>query len=362
MSAPGSATDFAHMARALRLAGRGLYGADPNPRVGCVLVKDGAVVGEGWHERAGAPHAEAMALEAAGPAARGADCFVTLEPCNHTGRTGPCSEALLAAGVKRVVAAVADPNPAVAGGGLERLRRAGVAVECGLLAAEAEALNPGFFSRARRGRPWVRVKLAASLDGRTAVASGESRWITGEAARADVQRWRARASAMLTGSGTVLADDPRFNVRIETPRQPGRVILDSTFRTRPDARLFEAGGPVVVIGVEGAEASPALAERARIERVPAAGGGLDLEAVARRLAALEVNEVHVEAGATLCGALLGAGLVDELVLYLAPALLGHEGRPLADIPGIGAMADRLDWQWHDVRRVGNDLRLVLRPA
>ncbi len=223
-------------------------------------------------------------------------------------------------------------------------------------------MNPGFFSRARRGRPWVRLKLAASLDGRMALASGESRWITGEAARADVQRWRARASVLLTGSGTVLADNPRFNVRIDTPRQPGRVILDSAFRTPPDARLFEAGGPVIVIGAEGAEAPPALAERARIERVPVVGAGLDLEAVARRLAALEVNELHVECGPTLAGAWLQSGLADELVLYTAPSLLGHEARPLAALPGIVTMADRLDLHWHEARRVGNDLRLILRTG
>lgn len=357
-----SGDDRSFMARALRLAGRGLYGADPNPRVGCVLVRDGAVVGEGWHARAGEAHAEVMALEAAGASARGADCFVSLEPCNHTGRTGPCSEALIGAGVRRVLAATPDPDPSVEGGGLARLREAGIQVEEGVLAEEAEALNPGFFSRARRGRPWIRVKLAASLDGRTAVASGESRWITGEAARADVQRWRARASALLTGAGTLVADDPRLDVRIETPRQPARVVLDPSWRTPPDARLFESGGPVILFGMEGAAAPEALAGRARIETVAAADGRLDLAAVARRLAALEVNELQVECGPTLAGAWIRSGLVDELVLYLAPSLLGHEGRPLAGIPGIGTMADRLDWRWHEIRQVGSDLRLVLRPA
>lgn len=362
MSAATDQADRVHMVRALELARRGFFGADPNPRVGCVLVRDGAVVGEGWHARAGGDHAEAMALEAAGGAARGADCFVTLEPCNHAGRTGPCTEALIAAGVRRVVAATRDPNPAVGGGGLERLAGAGIEVASGLLAAETEALNPGFFSRSRRGRPWVRVKLAASLDGRTAMASGESRWITGEAARADVQQWRARASMLLTGSATVVADDPRLNVRIDTPRQPGRVILDPAFRTPPGARVFDTGGPVAVFGAEGAEAPAALAERARIERVPAASGGLDLAAVARRLAALEVNELHLECGPTLAGAWLGSGLADEVVLYMAPCLLGHEARPLAKLPGMETMADRLDLYWHEARRVGNDLRLVLRTS
>lgn len=362
MSADTRRSDRAHMARALELAGRGLFGTDPNPRVGCVLVRDGLVVGEGWHARAGGAHAERAALAEAGGAARGADCFVTLEPCNHTGRTGPCAEALIDAGVRRVVAATADPNPTVTGGGLARLTDAGIEVESGLMAGEAEALNPGFFSRARRGRPWVRLKLAASLDGRTALASGESRWITGEAARADVQRWRARASVLLTGSATVLADDPRLDVRIDTPRQPGRVILDSAFRTPPGARLFDTGGPVVVIGAEGAEAPAALADRARIERVPAAAGGLDLEAVVRRLAALEVNELHVECGPTLAGAWLQSGLADEVVLYMAPTLLGHEARPLAALPGIATMADRFDLAWHEARHVGNDLRLILRTT
>jgi diaminohydroxyphosphoribosylaminopyrimidine deaminase/5-amino-6-(5-phosphoribosylamino)uracil reductase len=363
MSPGNDPADRSCMARALELARRGLFGTDPNPRVGCVLVRDGEVVGEGWHARAGEAHAEAAALAAAGDAARGADCFVTLEPCNHAGRTGPCTDALIEAGVRRVAAATRDPNLAVAGGGLARLAEAGIRVESGLLADEAEALNPGFFSRARRRRPWVRLKLAASLDGRTALASGESRWITGEAARADVQHWRARASMLLTGSATVLADDPRLNVRLETPRQPMRVILDSSFRTPPGSRLFAAGGPVVVIGAEGAPAPDALAERARIERVPAAtGGGLDLPAVARLLAELEGNELHVECGATLAGAWLASGLVDEVVLYLAPAMLGHEGRSLAALPGIGTMADRLDLHWHEARRVGNDLRLVLRTG
>ncbi len=362
MSAATDQADRAHMARALELARHGLFGTDPNPRVGCVLVRDGVVVGEGWHARAGEAHAEAMALARAGGAARGAECFVTLEPCNHSGRTGPCTQALINAGVRRVVAATGDPNPDVAGGGLARLIDAGIEAETGLLAGEAEVLNPGFFSRARRGRPWVRLKLAASLDGRTALASGESRWITGGAARADVQRWRARASVLLTGSGTVLADDPRLDVRIETPRQPGRVILDSAFRTPPGARLFDTGGPVLVIGAEGAEAPSALAEKARIERVQASGGGLDLEAVARLLASLEVNELHVECGPTLAGAWLKSGLADEVVLYLAPSLLGHEARPLAALPGIETMSDRFDLAWHEARRVGDDLRLILRTG
>lgn len=356
-----SDADRRYMSRALQLARRGLYGTDPNPRVGCVLVRDGEVVGEGFHARAGGPHAEVVALQAAGEAARGAACYVTLEPCNHQGRTAPCTGALIEAGVTRVLAAAEDPDPRTAGAGLERLRMAGIAVQSELMSAEAEALNPGFFARHARGQPWVRVKLAASLDGCTALASGESRWITGEAARADVQRLRARSSVILTGIGTVLADDPRLDVRIETPRQPARVVLDTRCRLPVGARLLEGGGEVTVFCAEAADVPDALASRARVEHVPVAADGLDLAAVMRRLAALEMNEVHVEAGPRLAGALLAEGLVDELVVYLAPALLGHEGAPLAAIPGIGAMADRRAFDWHDVRMVGNDLRLILRP-
>jgi len=348
------------MARALKLARRGLYGTDPNPRVGCVLVRGGEVVGEGWHERAGGPHAEIRALEEAGGSARGADCYVTLAPCNSSGRTGPCSEALLRAGVARVVAAMDDPNPAM-GGGLERLAEAGVEVSSGLLEDQARELNPGFVSRLAKGRPFVRVKLAASLDGRTALADGTSRWITGEPARADVQRLRARASAILTGIGTVLADDPRLDVRIETPRQPARVILDRSFRTPPDARLFESGGPVFVFGAEGIEAPERLAARARIGHVAATSGGLDLDAVMARLAEIEVNELHVEAGPRLAGALMSAGLADELVLYQAPVMLGHEGRALAVLPGVDCMERRVSWRVVEERRVGGDIRLTLRP-
>lgn len=353
-------TDRRHMARALRLARRGLYGTDPNPRVGCVLAREGRPVGEGFHARAGGAHAEIAALEAAGGKARGAECFVTLEPCNHHGRTGPCTEALVEAGVTAVVAAMSDPDPRVAGAGLDWLRRAGLDVRSGLMAEQAAALNPGYVSRHARGLPWVRVKLAASLDARTALASGESRWITGEAARADVQRLRARSSVILTGIGTVLADDSRLDVRIETPRQPARAVLDTRCRLPLGARLLERGGEVTVFCAETAEVTDALAGRARVEHVPAADG-VDLAAVMRRLAALEMNEVHVEAGPRLAGALLAEGLVDELVLYLAPALLGHEGAPLAVIPGAGAMAERLEFEWRDVRRVGEDLRLTLRP-
>ncbi|MEJ2481478.1 MAG: bifunctional diaminohydroxyphosphoribosylaminopyrimidine deaminase/5-amino-6-(5-phosphoribosylamino)uracil reductase RibD, partial [Acidihalobacter sp.] len=321
-----SASDSAHMARALQLARRGLYTTHPNPRVGCVVVRDGEVVGEGWHERTGEPHAEVHALRAAGEGARGAIAYVTLEPCSHYGRTPPCSDALLEAGVARVVVAMRDPNPRVAGQGLARLAAAGVETASGLMEAEARALNPGFISRMERGRPWVRVKSAMSLDGRTAMASGESQWITGAEARADVQRWRAQADAVLTGSGTVLGDDPSLNVRLAAAdlgiegdvRQPLRVVLDTKLSTPPGARMFGLPGKVLLFAAEGAVARRGALEAsgAEICEVPADESGLDLEAMLRELGAREINEVHVEAGARLSGALITAGLVDELVLYV----------------------------------------------
>lgn len=350
------------MARAIQLALRGLYSTDPNPRVGCVLVREGEVVGEGWHEQAGGPHAEVVALQQAGKRAHGASCYVTLEPCGHTGRTGPCTDALIAAGIKRLIAATEDPNPAVAGKGLRQLHEAGLDTHHGLLAAEARALNPGFFSRMQRGRPFVRLKQALSLDGRTALYSGESRWITCEAARADVQRLRARCSAILTGVGAVLKDNPRLNVRLETPRQPRRVILDSKLRTPADARLFEAGGSVIIFAAEGAQANAELQQRAHIEFVPQGEAGLNLASVLRRLAQLECNEVHVEGGATLAGALLQAAMVDEWVLYVAPTLLGQDGLPLARLHALESMQHRLHFTWKDLRRVGEDLKWTLVPV
>ena len=354
------------MARALALAARGLNTTSPNPRVGCVLVApDGEVIGEGWHERAGEPHAEVHALRAAGARARGATAYVTLEPCSHHGRTPPCADALIEAGVARVVAAMADPNPQVAGRGLARLRAAGIAVECGLLEAEAQALNAGFVRRMTRARPWLRLKLAASLDARTALASGESQWITGEAARTDVQRLRARACAVLTGSGTVLADDPGLDVRLPgTQRQPLRVVLDTELRTPLAARLIgRPGRTLIVCGPQAgvAEAAALTAYGVDIERVPVRGGGLDLDAVLASLAARGCNEVHAECGARLAGALLAAGRVDELVVYLAPLLLGDAARGLARLPGLERMEQRLEFDWTDVRSVGRDLRLTLAP-
>ncbi|HET7569422.1 MAG TPA: bifunctional diaminohydroxyphosphoribosylaminopyrimidine deaminase/5-amino-6-(5-phosphoribosylamino)uracil reductase RibD [Gammaproteobacteria bacterium] len=353
--------DFNFMARALRLARRGLYTTDPNPRVGCALVADGEIVAEGWHERAGGPHAEIVALKAAGERARGATAYVTLEPCCHQGRTGPCADALIDAGVARVVAAMTDPNPRVAGQGLAKLKAAGIAVEADVLADAAAELNPGFIMRMTAGRPLVRVKIAASVDGRTALASGESQWITGSAARADVHRLRARSSAILTGIGTALADDPRLTVRdadIETTRQPLRVVIDGGLRLSPHARLFGEGGNVLIFTATGADPSALEAAGATVERVESQPGRVDLAAAIGRLANLECNEVLVEAGARLNGALFAAGLVDEIVVYLAPTLLGEAGPGLFALPELTRLADRPRLRLREARHVGNDLRLT----
>ncbi len=375
MSTAFSADDHRYMAHALRLAKRGLYTTDPNPRVGCVLVKNDEIVGEGWHRRAGEPHAERLALTAAGDGAAGATAYVTLEPCAHHGRTPPCAEALIKAGVSRVVAAVVDPNPLVAGKGVAMLREAGIEAEAGLLADAAEALNSGFFKRMREGVPLVRCKLAMSLDGRTAMANGESQWITGEDARRDVQRLRARSSAILTGVGTVMADDPSMNVRlafdelegVERPqhvRQPLRVVMDTRLRISPRAKMLELPGETLIICGEGAPAETEAELRAAgadVERLPQLGGRIDLAATLRALAAREVNEVLIESGATLAGQALQAGLVDELLVYIAPHLMGHEARELVSLPGLSQMLDRLHLQYRDVRMVGGDLRLTLVP-
>ena len=319
--------DRALMARALELAQRGLYSARPNPMVGCVIEREGQVVGEGWHERAGGPHAEVFALRQAGDRARGATAYVTLEPCAHHGRTPPCAEALVDAGVTRVVAAMRDPFPRVDGAGFARLQAAGIEVASGLLEAQARELNRGFLSRIERGRPWVRVKLAASLDGRTAMASGESKWITGAAARAAVQHWRARSGAILTGADTVLADDPALTVRLDQGSDTA--------------------------GNRGAE----------FAALPLREGRLDLDAALRLLGGREINEVQVEAGPALCGALLRAGRVDELLLYQAPLLLGDSARPLFAGLGIEAMAQGRRLQLVDELRFDDgDRRLLLRPV
>lgn len=368
-----TADDHRHMARALRLAERGLYTTEPNPRVGCVLVKDGAVVGEGFHLRAGEPHAERLALAAAGEAARGATAYVTLEPCCHHGRTPPCTDALIAAGVAAVVSAMRDPNPRVAGQGHARLQAAGIAVRSGLMADEARALNPGFVRRMEGGRPHVRCKLAASLDGRTAMASGESRWISSEASRRDVHRLRARSSAIVTGIDTVLADDPSLNVRLgpsDLPgvervaeiRQPLRVVLDSRLRCPPTARLLALPGETAVLCVEEpAEPRAALvAAGATVVRLPAGEGRVSIAAALAWLAAREANEVLLETGPTLAGAALQAGLVDELIVYLAPHLMGDGARGLFRLPGLARMAERIALEIVDLRQVGPDLRITAR--
>lgn len=361
MSGDWSDFDRAAMARALELAGNGLCTTDPNPRVGCVLARDGRIIAEGWHERAGGPHAEPAALAMAGSAARGATAYVTLEPCSHFGRTPPCADALIAAGVAEVVYAMDDPNSEVSGRGAARLRGHGIKVRSGLMAGEAAALNPGYLKRRREGLPLVRVKLAASLDGRTALASGESQWITSEAARQDVQHWRARSSVVLTGIGTVLADDPSLDVRLPGAwRQPLRVVLDSRLRTPCVARTLGREGRVLVIGTQEEEARRRALEQAGAEvaLVPAQGGRPDLGEVLRLLAARGANEVWVEAGAQLAGAFLQQAMFDELVLYLAPTLVGP-GRPLAELPPLQKLADRLRLRFAEVHPVGDDLRLVL---
>ncbi|MEP6939200.1 MAG: bifunctional diaminohydroxyphosphoribosylaminopyrimidine deaminase/5-amino-6-(5-phosphoribosylamino)uracil reductase RibD [Rudaea sp.] len=359
------------MARALRLAERGLYTTMPNPRVGCVIAVGDEVVGEGWHERAGGPHAEVVALRAAGARARGATAYVTLEPCSHFGRTPPCADALIAAGVGRVVAASQDSNPRVAGGGFVALRAAGIAVETGLLSAPARELNRGFFARVERSRPWLRIKLATSLDGRTALANGESKWITGDAARADVQRWRARSSAILTGSGTALADDPRLTVRaelrghdgacVDDPVAPLRVVLDSRLRVPASAQLLDGSARTLLLHAADARVDDARFERVECEAI--AGdpqGRLDLGAALAALARRGANEVQVEAGPTLCGALLGAGLVDELLLYVAPTLLGDRARAMFALAELTSMAELQRWRVVERRMLGNDERILLR--
>ncbi|MFH2133844.1 MAG: bifunctional diaminohydroxyphosphoribosylaminopyrimidine deaminase/5-amino-6-(5-phosphoribosylamino)uracil reductase RibD [Pseudomonadota bacterium] len=354
-----SAADSQWMARALQLAAQGLNTTSPNPRVGCVLVKSDEVIGEGWHVRAGEPHAEVHALRAAGNSARGATAYVTLEPCSHHGRTPPCAEALVDAGVARVVCAMQDPNPQVAGQGIARLRAAGIAVESGLMEAAAQELNVGFVSRMSRGSPWVRSKIAASLDGRTALANGTSQWITGAAARQDVQQWRARSCAVLTGIGTVLADDPQLNVRIATERQPLRVVLDSTLRMSPSARMLQSGKVLICTASQDADKRDALEQQgAEVSLLADASGRVDLSAVMRELAQRGINEVMVEAGRVLNGALLQAGLVDELVLYLAPQMLGDAARGMADLGELLRLEQRVELAWRDVRRVGEDLRIT----
>ncbi|AKH68399.1 diaminohydroxyphosphoribosylaminopyrimidine deaminase [Spongiibacter sp. IMCC21906] len=370
-----SAFDSQMMARAIQLARRGRYGTSPNPCVGCVISQGDSIIAEGWHQRAGQPHAEVNALATlSATAVAGATAYVTLEPCSHYGRTGPCADALVAAGVARVVVAMVDPNPLVAGQGLAKLTAAGIDVETGVLMQQALTLNPGYIRRMQGGLPWVRMKSAMSLDGRTAMASGESYWITGPEARADVQRLRAESCGIITGVDTVLADDPALTVRPASfqddsadPvwRQPLRVVLDSQLRTPPQAKLFKEGGAVLVITAEGGastdKAQALLEAGAELATVAMDGQGLDLTAVLTLLSERGCNELMVEAGATVSGAFLQAKLVDEWFVYMAPTLMGSAGRPLMGWP-MQAMAERQDVQIVDIRAVGQDWRIHCRPA
>lgn len=362
--------DEFYMARALQLAERGLYTTEPNPRVGCVLVRDDQVIGEGWHQRAGEGHAEVEALANVTGSAAGATAYVTLEPCSHQGKTGPCCDALINAGIKRVVAAMQDPNPLVAGNGFKRMAATGIDIKCGVLEAQARALNPGFIKRMETGLPYVRIKLAMSVDGRTAMDSGESQWITGPAARSDVQKLRARSSAIVTGVGTVLHDDPSMTVRAEqlglasckyvstadiVRRQPLRVVLDSAFKTPATAKIVNLPGETWLVG-----AQPLPAQgigNAELKTLAGNDGHIDLAELLKELAASGCNEVLVEAGAVLSGAFLQAGLVDEMVIYMAPKLLGSSARPLMMLPGMEKMADQIGLDIRDVRSVGDDWRI-----
>ena len=357
-----SAADHEFMGQALALAGRGLYTTTPNPRVGCVIAGDGAVVGTGWHEKAGMPHAEVLALKGAGARSRGKTLYVNLEPCSHHGRTPPCVDAIIEAGVGRVVAAMQDPNPKVAGAGFAKLRAAGIAVEHGLMEEEARELNIGFVARMTRGRPWVRMKIAASLDGRTALANGESQWITGEPARADGHRWRARACAILTGFGTVRDDDPQLNVRgVDTLRQPLKIVVDSKFETSPSARLLKESKTLVAGAVNDAKKIASLkGAGAEIVIIPNDGGKVELFKLMEELARRELNEIHVEAGTKLNGSLLQAGVVDELLVYLAPRVIGDSGRGMFSLPELTDLSQTTALKIREVERVGEDLRIVAR--
>lgn len=355
-----SSQDAAYMARAVKLAEHGRYTTDPNPHVGCVLVKDGNIIAEGWTQRAGFAHAEVDALSKTDNA-RGATAYVTLEPCSHFGKTGPCSDALIAAGVSRVVVAMQDPNPLVAGRGLQKLREAGIEVLVGVLEQEAAKLNQGFFKRMQQGLPWIRSKLAMSLDGRTALASGESQWITSANARQDVQLWRAASSAIVTGIDTVLYDDPQLNARVDFDVvQPVKVVLDSQLRMPLSARLLENAVDVWIITCsDDALKTQALRDvGCKVFQVDAENGHADLLQAFKLLAELQINTVLIEAGATLNGALLDSGLVDEWLIYMAPCILGDEGRGLFHLPGLRTMADKKQLKLLETRQVGPDLRLM----
>ncbi|RKZ85269.1 MAG: bifunctional diaminohydroxyphosphoribosylaminopyrimidine deaminase/5-amino-6-(5-phosphoribosylamino)uracil reductase RibD [Gammaproteobacteria bacterium] len=354
-----------YMARALQLAECGLFTTDPNPRVGCVIVKDDVIVGEGWHQWAGEAHAEVNALQDAGAKAEGADCYITLEPCSHTGKTPPCVDALIKSGVNHVFVAMTDPNPLVVGNGIAKLKSAGIEVTVGLMQQQAESLNPGFCQRMRLNRPFVRSKIAMSLDGRTAMVSGESQWITGSAARLDVQKLRAQSSAIMTGIGTVLTDDPTLTVRPEgdwypnnqTIRQPLRVVVDSQLRISEQARLFDNDGNVLVATVVDSE----LSNNAKVLALPAKADQVDLQALLAELALDEINEVLVEAGAVLNGALLREQLIDELVIYMAPKLMGDDAKGIFHLPELKTMAQNINLNITDIRAIGNDWRITAVP-
>ena len=351
------------MATALQLAARGLYTTHPNPRVGCVIALDEKVIGSGWHERAGSHHAEINALADAGKQTEGSTAYVTLEPCNHSGRTPPCVDALIEARVARVVCAMEDPNPEVCGQGMKRLRQAGIEVQSGLMTKQAEELNNGFLMRMRNGRPWLRIKMAQSTDGHVALADGSSQWISGPEARSDVQKWRARCDAILTGVGTVLADDPSLNVRLdENAMQPLRVIADSHWRTPADSKLLTIGGKVLIAGLSENDIPAALAASdAELMILSSLDGRIDLRQLLQELGRRGINEVQVEAGATFCGALLQQELVDEILIYQAPVLLGGGAISPFATPRLDNMDDRVHLEWIDTRRIGNDLRLRLKP-
>ena len=362
-----AAADHVFMARALQLARRGLYGTTPNPRVGCVLVRDGRIIGEGWHQQAGLPHAEAVALAAlaaAGATARGATAYVTLEPCSHFGRTPPCADALIGAGVARVVVAMQDPNPLVAGQGLAQLAAAGIEVGSGLLQAEAAELNIGFVSRMTRGRPWLRLKVAASLDGKTALNNGASQWITGPAARRDAHAWRARSCAVLTGIGTVRDDNPRLSVReVQTTRQPLKVVIDSRLETPPDAAVLAGGNVLIAAAQEDADRSAALRQRgAEIVILANAHGKVDLAALLLELGRRGINEVLAEAGTRLNGSLLGENCVDELLIYQAPLLMGDSARGMFGLAELTELAGARHLNIIERRMVGADCRIRARLA
>ena len=358
-----SEADHQFMSLALRLAKKGIYATAPNPNVGCVLVKDNEIVGQGWHEKYGQAHAEVNALKQAGNRAEGATAYVTLEPCCHQGKTPPCTDALIKAKVKRVVAAMVDPHSKVAGKGLEQLKQAGIIVESGLLESQSKELNLGFIKRMQMRLPYVRCKLAMSLDGRTAMASGESKWITSSAAREDVQRLRARSAAILTGVGTVLADDPSLTVRLdEVVSQPLRVVVDTNLSMPTDAKMLKQAGQTVIMTCSTNESvTQALKNTgADIHVMPNCNSSVDLKSLLLQLGEMEINDVLLESGARLSGAMLQAGLIDELIIYMAPVLMGNEARGLFALPGLDAMKDKIELDIVEQRVVGKDIRITAK--